>query len=68
VVGSPISLYFQFDVLAALSNPPSTTFTDSVILETYKSTDLKMDTQSQGILIAATNDSFSQLQMQGTVT
>ncbi len=27
-----------------------------------------MDSQSQGILIAATNDSLSQLQMQGTVT
>ena len=45
VVGSSISMYFQFDILSAISNPPSTTFTDSLILETYKSTDLIMDFQ-----------------------
>lgn len=41
--GATITLYFQFDVFNAISNPPSTTFTDSVILETYKSSDKKMD-------------------------
>lgn len=41
--GSTISQYFQFDVINAISNPPSTTFTDSVIVETYKASDIKMD-------------------------
>jgi hypothetical protein len=68
VVGEPgITNSFQFDVFNAISNPPSATFTDSVILETYRD-DLKLDYQSQGLLIAATNDSLAGLQMQGTVS
>jgi len=38
-IGDKLSTHFQFDVLEAIDNPPSTTFTDSVTIQTFRGED-----------------------------
>lgn len=59
-----MSYYFQFDVSNAITNPPSTTFTESVIIQTFRSPVnggdgiTPLDQQDSEIFIAATSDTL----------
>jgi hypothetical protein len=69
VIAGELSFYFQFDVMNAITNPPSTSFTDSVIFQTFRAPTnggdgyTPLDYQSSESFISATSDVLASLQM-----
>jgi hypothetical protein len=64
-LGEELPAYFQFNILKATVNPTSTTFTDSVVFQTFRAGDSSnpVDEQREEILVASSTDTLTQIQM-----